>query len=146
MGKKILIKFMGIIFCMAVFSSLSTAKDLEIGQIWAYETREKDQGSTLTILKIEKVKDTIIVHISIDGVNLNTPKSDRVYERIIGHLPIEEKSLHSSLTSLVDKTNELPDFQEGYDMWKEAFDSGEGGFFTISVAMCVEYMEQVLNQ
>jgi len=43
-------------------------------------------------------------------------------------------------------TRQLPDFQEGYDTWRQAFDSGQGGVFSITAAEAVDYMEQALNQ
>jgi hypothetical protein len=40
----------------------------------------------------------------------------------------------------------LPDFEEGYNQWKEAFDQGQAGWFTTSISDVVQFMEDALNQ
>ena len=42
--------------------------------------------------------------------------------------------------------NELPDFAEGYQIWKKSCEEGEGGALTVSVAEGVAIIEQTLNQ
>ena len=61
-------------------------------------------------------------------------------------MPISPDALKESVTELVNQTESLPNFEEGYEIWREAFDSGKAGIFTISVKECVEFMEQTINQ
>ena len=41
---------------------------------------------------------------------------------------------------------DLPDFEEGYGMWRKAFDAGNAGAYSITVAEAVEVMEKTLNR
>jgi len=50
---------------------------------------------------------------------------------------------------MVKSANErvdLPDYEEGYTMWKEAFDAGSAGVYTITIAEAIDVMEATLNQ
>ncbi len=49
------------------------------------------------------------------------------------------------MTTLVSSDNKLPDFREGYNNWKEAFDSNKGGIFSIAVSDAVKYVEEVMT-
>jgi hypothetical protein len=90
------------------------------GQVWKYNNRIGEDSSTLTILKIEKYEngDTII-HIRVDGVKIYSPQSPIGYSNFIGHLPFSEKVISKSVSKLVGQNNNLPDFSEGYNRWKE---------------------------
>jgi len=35
----------------------------------------------------------------------------------------------------------LPDYEEGYGMWRKAFEAGKAGIYTITVAEAVDVME-----
>lgn len=122
------------------------AEDFQIAQVWHYDTRPIDTGSTLTIVKIDVIDEIRIIHISLEGVKVKNQQAPSGYGSTIGHLPIEEETLKNSVTKLVKANAKLPDFEEGYKMWKEAFDNGNGGYFTIPVSECVEYIEQAINQ
>jgi hypothetical protein len=50
------------------------------------------------------------------------------------------------VTTLEATAAELPDFEEGYAQWRAAFDQGQGGIWTASVAEAIEGMEVALNQ
>ena len=39
----------------------------------------------------------------------------------------------------------LPEFEEGYSIWKEAFDQGRAGVWTGSLAECITALEQGMN-
>jgi hypothetical protein len=38
------------------------------------------------------------------------------------------------------------DYAEGYQMWKSAFDEGQAGVFTISLAEIINFVEDSINQ
>lgn len=108
------------------------------GQKWAYQTRRGEEGSTLTILKVEQdPKLGEIVHIAIDGVKIKTPTG---VQTKLPHSPISAKALDGSVTRLVAEKVAIPDFSAGYDEWKAA----HGGVFTISVANVIDAIEQVM--
>lgn len=128
------------------FEALSQDPEIAVGQVWSYEARQGEEQSRLTILKIETLHDQRIVHIAVADVFLertNAPESVVTY---MGHLPFEESALKNSLRNMVGIVPQLPEYEDGYALWREAFDSGRGGVFTISVAESVAYMEQVINQ
>jgi hypothetical protein len=124
----------------ASFSSFS------VGQVWEYKTRDQDVGSTLTVVQLDTLNGYEIIHISIEGLRIKSPHIPSGYSENVSHLPIAPEALKSSVTQLKSQTHELPEYKEGYQMWRDAFDSSEAGFFTITVAECVNYMEQAVNQ
>ena len=49
-------------------------------------------------------------------------------------MPFAESAIERSVTSLERESGPVPDFAEGYQQWRQAFDAGKGGVFTITVA------------
>ena len=82
----------------------------------------------------------------VGGLKIKNPQSPTGYGEDISHMPISVDSLKASVTELVNTAESLPGYEEGYGIWREVFDSGKAGIFTISVAECVEFMEQTINQ
>lgn len=110
----------------------------KVGQIWNYKTRQGEENSTLTILKIEKDK-TIgcIIHICIEGLKIKNPGHSSGISERLPHTPLSQDAIAKSVTQLVSENNELPEFMEGYNLWKQ----GNGGIFTIEVNEVVEFVE-----
>ncbi len=118
----------------------------KVGQIWKYNTRIGEDNSTLTILKVEKYDSAgVIVHIYVNGLKLKNPQRPNGFSDDIGHLPLSKDAVLKSVTTLVSSDNKLPDFKEGYNIWKEAFDNDKGGVFSIVVSDAVKYVEEVMN-
>jgi hypothetical protein len=116
------------------------------GQIWKYTTRPGEEKSTLTVLKVEKYdKAGIVIHVYVNGLKQKNTHVPGGYSDKIGHLPFSKDALLKSVTALVSSGNKLPDYTEGYNIWKEAFDSNKAGVFSITVSEAVEYVEQVMN-
>ncbi|MEM1011841.1 MAG: hypothetical protein AAGI46_06430 [Planctomycetota bacterium] len=116
------------------------------GQVWTYHTRDGEDESRLVILHLDSdPKLDTIVHVYIEGVSIKNPHAPSGVGTEIGHLPFAEKAIDNSVLHHIG-TRTLPDFQEGYDTWREAFDSGQAGVFTITAAEAVDCMEQALNQ
>lgn len=119
----------------------------EVGQIWNYETRKGEEGSTIQIVKIDKYKNQdAFIHISIKGLKMKNPAIEGGISETIGHLPFARKSVVESVTTLVSSKEKLSDFREGYQSWKEAFEAEKGSVFTISISDAVKYVEEVMNQ
>ena len=112
------------------------------GQVWAYETREGESNSRVTILKIEKSTDLTIVHIRIDDVKINNPHAPSKLSEFVPHAPIDREALAGSVTELERTVKDIPDYAEGYRTWKQ----NQGGVFTTSVAEIVDFVEAALNQ
>jgi len=102
------------------------------GQVWRYATREGEEQSRVHILRIDTHPKTghEIVHIAISGARTS-----------IGHAPISRDALERSGLSLEAKSAPLPDFEEGYRIWRDDFDAGNAGVFTVSVAEIVDFID-----
>ena len=106
------------------------------GQVWQYKTRPHEEGSTLTILKVESLpKQGTIIHIRIEKIRLRNctggPEPDK-----FEHMPFTRDAIERSVTKVV-KERSVPDFQAGYDAWRNAC----GGVYTISVAEAIQVSE-----
>lgn len=66
---------------------------------------------------------------------------------VLPHLPFSGTALRSSLIALESSGNEVPeDYLAGYKVWREAFDAGKGGIFTIDVAAVLDAMEKGVSK
>ncbi|WP_299124397.1 hypothetical protein [uncultured Winogradskyella sp.] len=121
--------------------------ELKSGQIWKYNTRKGEEKSRIVILKVEDYgKRGEIVHIAVNGLKIKNKHIEGGISKEIGHLPFDKEAIIKSLTELESTTDELPDFMDGYLQWKEAFDSGKGGVFTIEVKEAVDFVDQSMNR
>lgn len=127
----------GVLWSMAAFSA---SKDLKVGDIWAYKNRPGEDGSTLTILKIESYpKLGKVVHIRVDGFRMINPVTGNEFNDM-PHLPFQAKALERSITHRVGETADVPDFSQGYTTWRAAFDEEKAGVFKISVSKTLDGM------
>lgn len=99
------------------------------GQVWVFTPPTNQPDARLTVLRIESGgKLGTIVHIAISGVSYGDGQTQ------IQHLPFAESAVERSVTKLERESGPVPDFAEGYQMWRQAFDAGKGGVFTNTVA------------
>ena len=118
----------------------------QVGQKWKFSGRLQDPEPRLVIGKIDfNDKTGNIIHVSVTGVRYKDPEAEGGFSSYIGHLPFNEEALRKSVTEIISENNSFPEFQEGYNIWKEAFDQGEAGAFNISVAETVELLEITLK-
>ncbi|MEM4987505.1 hypothetical protein V8G57_08920 [Collimonas sp. H4R21] len=103
-------------------------------QVWAYTTRPGESDSTLTVLKIEQYKDLgQVIHVRIDGIRMRNPLKGNIVTDI-PHLPFRSAAIQRSVTKLLRRSSSVPNFKEGYDTWREAYDAGKAGAFETDVA------------
>ncbi|HET8783405.1 MAG TPA: energy transducer TonB [Pyrinomonadaceae bacterium] len=117
------------------------------GQKWSYKARPGEEDSYLIVLKVDKdPKLGNIVHIALRKLKM---KNQRLPEGSISenvsHMPFSQEALDKSGLKLLAEKTDLPDFAEGYDMWREAFDAGRGGVYSITVAEAVNVVEAGLS-
>lgn len=148
-----------IIFIVGLFIFLSSCKaqnkkeeeplppeKFKAGQVWKYVNRDGEDSSTLTVLKIEKYdKGDTIIHIRVDGIKIYNSQTTSGYSNFIAHLPISEKAIKKSVTRLIRTTNSLPAFTEGYNQWKEAWDKGKGGYWTLGLKEVIENIDKAMQ-
>lgn len=120
--------------------SPAETRDIEPGQVWTYKDAAPP-SSRVIVGRIDKELDgTTIVSISVTDAPIRTKEAPF---QTISHLPFAEHVLQQSLQQKVGHTSVSSGFAEGYRLWREAYDNGEGGVFTISVAQAVQYVKQV---
>ncbi|MCC6329305.1 MAG: hypothetical protein IT174_12365 [Acidobacteria bacterium] len=123
------------------------AISLKVGQVWSYKTRPNEPTSTFVVVKIDRnLKYGTIVHIAVRDLKMKNMSSPNGISDKISHMPFSEDAIRQSLVKLLKEKAELPDFEEGYRLWKEAFNQERAGFYTISVAEAVGIAEKTLNQ
>jgi hypothetical protein len=118
----------------------------EQGQVWQYNSRPEDENSVLIVVATEAhEKYGVIVSVTVVGLQMRSTHHEKGYIEHVSHLPLAEKALDESVTECLGYADELPPFEEGYNAWKEAFDAGNAGIFTIPVAEVVQAMEAAMN-
>jgi hypothetical protein len=101
----------------------------------------------VTVLKVEPhPKLGAIVHVRIEGVWIRSPRAPDGVSRVMGHMPYAEGALARSVVAMVSSSGEVPSFDEGYNIWKKAFDQDKAGVWTMPLAECIAAMEQAMNQ
>src|SRR5690242_19983447 len=107
-------------------SSSQSASKFRAGQVWAFKTPSQHPNARLIILRVDGDQRLgNIVHVAVTGVSYGNGQNT------IGHLPFAESAVEQSVTALERESGTVPDFAEGYRMWREAFDAGKAGVFTI---------------
>jgi len=105
------------------------ASKFHAGQVWAFTPPANQPNARLTVLRVEDGgKLGTIVHIAISGVSYGDGQTR------IQHLPFAESAIERSVTTLESESGPVPDFTDGYQQWRQAFDAGKAGIFTITVA------------
>lgn len=114
------------------------------GQVWAYRTRPYERGSRFVVLRVDSVQGHgTVVHVRIVGLKIQHRLDPRPIE-LIGHIPISEAALKRSATRLV-RTEEVPDFREGYVQWLQSGSDGSPGIFTVDLADAVAAVERIIQ-
>jgi hypothetical protein len=116
------------------------------GQLWSYAHRAGEEGSTVQVIRVEREPGLgTIVHVSIHGLRFRNSMAPGGTGDRIGHLPFAEDALRGSVRAVVGEREPDRDAQEGYATWRAAFERGEAGVFTVSLAEVVGMMEAVLD-
>ena len=87
-----------------------------------------------------------IIHIALRNLKMKNPNSSNEFYESVNHLPFTEEAIRKSAIKILKEKVELPDYEEGYDLWKEAFDAKKAGVYTASIAEVVQGMKSGLNQ
>jgi hypothetical protein len=123
----------------------TTESKYKVGQVWSYKTRSNEKKSSFIVLKVEHhPKLGNIVHIALRDLKLKKPNGEFI--ETAGHLPFAEEWIDKSAIKLLKEKADVPKYEDGYGMWREAFDTGKAGVYTITIAEAVDVMEVTLNQ
>lgn len=119
------------------------SNQFKAGQVWAYKSRNSEPESKLLILQIDI--DEQIYHISINGLKINNPSDSNEPIDEIEHCPFSLDALNSSVVKHCDDI-EVPDFAEGYNLWRAGYENDETGVFSLTVAEAVQFMDEAINE
>jgi hypothetical protein len=125
--------------------TLGATPDFTGGQVWAYKTRAGEEDSTLLINKVEDdPRLGHIYHVSVSKIQIKSGPG--VSTDQMPHLPVSRQTLELSCTKLVGRSEPNPMYFPGYRMWKQAFDAGHAGIYTISIAEILDLAEKMLQK
>ena len=118
----------------------------KVGQKWGYKTRINENDSTFIIIKIDQFpKAGVVIHVAIEGLKVKNPHQREKICKVMPHVPFSKEAIDKSVIRLIEENLKLFFFMDGYDMWQKAFDRGEAGIYTITIAEAIETMEKTLN-
>lgn len=118
----------------------ATDPEFRVGQVWSYHTRPGDEGSTVSIYKIEAIgKVGEIIHVRVDGLHIHNGRGDEVPS--VQHMPFQRKAFAESVVQLIRTDKNGPDAKEGYETWLSAC----GGAYSISIADVIRIVQKQLG-
>jgi len=125
----------------------SAASKYKVGQKWSYNARPGEENSYLIIVKIDDdPKLGRIIHIALRDLKMKNPRSPDGLSQNVNHMPFLEEAIEKSGLKLLKDKVDLPDYEGGYRLWREAFDAERAGVYSITVGEAVTVMETALNR
>ena len=113
-----------------------------VGDVWEYKTRPGEERSTITILRVESSpKVGIIVHVAVDNLTWLDCESN-AFAQSIPHMPLARGAIEASVTRRIASTRDLPAFEEGYRLWRDAFSKQPAGIYVIPMKDAVSVAEK----
>ena len=110
------------------------------GQVWQYDNRQGEEASTITVLKIDELDNDAIIHIRIDNIVIGNE------QEYLPHLPFSAEAIMESVSGFIKHIDEIPEFEEGYLYWKEQFDAGKAGYWSVPVKEAIDAISQLLSE
>jgi hypothetical protein len=131
----------------SVTQKTATDSKYKVGQKWSYNARAGEEKSYLIVVKIDNdPKLGRIIHIALRSLKMKNPRSPDGISENVDHMPFLEEAIEKSGLKLLKEKVELPDFEEGYHLWREEFDAGRAGAYSITVREAVVVMETTLQR
>jgi hypothetical protein len=122
-----------------------TKPDYAEGQVWTYDHRPGEDGSRVVIRKIGvEPEDGEVFHVSILGVRLRNHRVPGGAQPAMHHAAVLRTSLDKSLRELTTASDQGTAWENGYAVWRQAYDNGDAGVFELSVAEILGYIEMVV--
>lgn len=134
-------------FSLIAYQKKNMLTKFAAGQVWKYNTRSHESDSRVIVVRVDSDDQEFgnIIHIYVSGVDIPNAEAPGGKTVFIQHMPYEEDSLEQSVTELESDTKDLPDYSDGYKLWKDAFEKGEAGVFTVSVSEAVDFVQQSIG-
>ncbi len=126
----------------------TTDEKFKAGQVWHYKTRNGEEGSTLTVLKIDKSPAVgVIVHVAVNGIQYHSCVPTTKPDDHIEHMPFTKKALESSVTGLAKGPEPpLPDFFAAYSQWRTLYTEHKAGLYSSTVAEALDFGEKTFRR
>lgn len=116
-------------------------KKYQPGQVWQYKTRPQEEGSRVTVLKVEKLpRMGTIVHVRVDDIRLRNCRRGPEPNGF-QHMPFSRDAMEQSVIKL-EKDNAAVGDLGGYEQWR----ADCGGVYTITVAEAIDVAETTFNK
>lgn len=114
-------------------------------QVWRYRTRAGEEGSRVVVGRVERWERLgVVVHVRLTGLRLANPRIAGGLSGTIDHLPLSEQALGDSVLELTTEPPDLAGFEDGYASWREAFDRGQAGVFSVPLPEVLAFVERGL--
>jgi len=121
-------------------------RDYREGEVWTFRSAPLPE-SRVVIGKIDAhERFDQMFSVSIKTVPLATGATGEIRVSDISHAQVTKSVLDASLLEQVGIGEPSEAFAEGYGQWREAFDSGKAGVFTIEISKVVETINQVWSK
>lgn len=117
----------------------ATRTPFEAGQVWRYHTRQGEEKSRLTVIRVESLRGQDMVHVALSDLTMLSLGGEPATH--CSHLPFSEAAVRESVVEL-DRVSSEENPMDGYDDWRKAFETGEAGIFTCSVAAALDGMAE----
>ena len=114
------------------------------GQIWTYHGATP-VSSRLIIGAVDNLEGESQLIVSISVTDAPIPNDGKQLQTV-PHLPMAANVLKESVVELEGTGPIHAGFDHGYRLWRQAYDSGKGGYFTISVEEIVGILRTQLGQ
>jgi hypothetical protein len=118
---------------------------LQVGRIYAYDTRDHERGSRFTVLRLDEIGGHPVVSVAVTGLALRSPSAPGGIAREISHLPIALEALRSSSPTDTGAVTDVAWPNDGYDTWMAAVRAGKAGFWTQPLAKVIATTESALS-
>jgi hypothetical protein len=133
--------------CSAARPAARPQSAYQPGQEYSFRARPGDPAPRFVVLKVEaRPQVGTIVHIAVRGVRIANANAPSGYSDHVGHSPFTEAAIDRSDVTLEATGVALPDFAEGYRLWREASDRGEAGVFSIPLSEYLDAMEAIVAE
>lgn len=126
---------------------VSELEDFRVGQVWIYKTRNEEESSRVTILRLEQNHNIGgIVHVSLMGLKIKNSAAADGLAKEASHLPFSLEAIKNSVIELESTVEVDMEYMQGYGIWRSAFEQGKAGVFTTSLIDGIEFLEDTFRR
>lgn len=121
----------------------------EAGQIWRTHGRPQDGDTHILILAVmDDAAVGPIYSVALTGVRIRNPAFEGGIQTVLPHAPVTDEVLRADAIELVSNdgpTARHPDFSDAYLQFRELYDEGDAGVFTINLREILDLVEGSLD-